>query len=596
MQSLNNMKLENESYNIKDTLGYLLELLSFKAHPHKILLVLGREACFPKEVTGDKVKFEMLMIEMLVYLIEHANEGEIKVLANMKCPDAMGFVLSFEILAKKNEHINRNELEKTFVAKEPPQKLYRTHGLHISNCRTLLQLLKGTIEIIDHDPSTVKLSIELPFANRDPSKEVASVPKLGIYETEKINEYTIRWLSKRITLPSNVADSVRPIEYPAIPMSPAPRPTERFSLRNVKGTPGSRKTLISEDLVKKKMIERITKKSGGADTPQPGSSAIMSEESKGENSGQNSVDDLRKKTSDPSAEVNGNGKAELTPPSANKHEVSKKSGFYRDPTAPVTEFPVEAAMARVGEKEKAVPDQKEKGIKAGIKTAFEQGEIVNEKVVPPVEEEKKRSVLDIKKEVEEIMNDQDYEQYALQLVQNSVGEDIQDGVNRIPSIETPISIKSKGSPRAGNECHRRVDSKGPYTPSISPGHPFPCILQTSKQLAAKREERKVKPSQIQKSHTANYQSKINKMRTRKKWQKVLISPEEKPEDIKRKTPKVLIVEDNQFVVLPIQTTLKRNRIEYDLAKNGLMAVDRYNQAMKESYAFNEINDLGKFIV
>ena len=58
----------------------------------------------------------------------------------------------------------------------------------------------------------------------------------------------------------------------------------------------------------------------------------------------------------------------------------------------------------------------------------------------------------------------------------------------------------------------------------------------------------------------------------------------KAEEENEKKPKVLIVEDNGFNVLPIQRTLARNHIEYDLAINGLMAVDRYNQSMKEGYS------------
>jgi CheY-like chemotaxis protein len=54
------------------------------------------------------------------------------------------------------------------------------------------------------------------------------------------------------------------------------------------------------------------------------------------------------------------------------------------------------------------------------------------------------------------------------------------------------------------------------------------------------------------------------------------------QNVKTKGAKVLIVEDNHFNILPIKNTLNRNRIKFDWAKNGLMAVDRYTQAMKDS--------------
>jgi len=73
----------------------------------------------------------------------------------------------------------------------------------------------------------------------------------------------------------------------------------------------------------------------------------------------------------------------------------------------------------------------------------------------------------------------------------------------------------------------------------------------------------------------------SKSKVKRKWGKDLLPGVDKIDGVRGKTPKVLIVEDNVFNVLPIQATLKRNHIEYDLAKNGLMAVDRYNQSLKE---------------
>lgn len=84
-----------------------------------------------------------------------------------------------------------------------------------------------------------------------------------------------------------------------------------------------------------------------------------------------------------------------------------------------------------------------------------------------------------------------------------------------------------------------------------------------------------------KDSTEHYQNAILRLNPRKLWKK--------RDDIKNNSrglkavrPKVLIVEDNQFNVLPMQTILKRNHIEFDWAKNGLMAVDKYEQAMKDS--------------
>ncbi len=73
------------------------------------------------------------------------------------------------------------------------------------------------------------------------------------------------------------------------------------------------------------------------------------------------------------------------------------------------------------------------------------------------------------------------------------------------------------------------------------------------------------------------------MKSTRRWKRVAGQNEDKAGDTREKVLKVLIVEDNGFNVLPIQSTLKKFHISYDLAKNGLMAVDRYNDTMKEGY-------------
>ena len=83
--------------------------------------------------------------------------------------------------------------------------------------------------------------------------------------------------------------------------------------------------------------------------------------------------------------------------------------------------------------------------------------------------------------------------------------------------------------------------------------------------------------------TKNYQLRIIELNHKTIWKKVFASEGNKANKNKCNIPKVLIVEDNQFNVLPIKATLDRNKIDYNLAKNGLMAVDRYDQIMKESY-------------
>lgn len=77
-----------------------------------------------------------------------------------------------------------------------------------------------------------------------------------------------------------------------------------------------------------------------------------------------------------------------------------------------------------------------------------------------------------------------------------------------------------------------------------------------------------------------YQRKVARLDSRKKWHRPVQRLGKRTGSLQDKAKKVLIVEDNKFNILPIQTTLKRNRIPYDIATNGFMAVERYTKAME----------------
>ena len=257
MQCLNDTKLETECYNIIDSLYYIMELLAVKSQSRKVSLVLGSEACFPKEVSGDRIKFEMLITGLLDYLIEHSSESEIKLSAKLKNPDAMGFLLSFEIIASKNEEINAKSLEKIYACKD------KKYTLDLSNCKAIINKLKGNAEFIDNDESnSLKVYIELPFANRDSSKELMPIPRLNIYETEKMNEYTVRWLPKPV-----VVHEIKQPDLVKLISSPSLKQSDRQIFKSDVGKRIS-KLSPSEDLVKKGVMARL-KNEPVAETPQP---------------------------------------------------------------------------------------------------------------------------------------------------------------------------------------------------------------------------------------------------------------------------------------------------------------------------------------
>lgn len=86
---------------------------------------------------------------------------------------------------------------------------------------------------------------------------------------------------------------------------------------------------------------------------------------------------------------------------------------------------------------------------------------------------------------------------------------------------------------------------------------------------------------FKKDYTEHYQNTILRLNPKKIWKKRDNASVHYSRDFLGTGPKVLIVEDNQFNVFPIKKTLNRNHINFDWAKNGLEAVEKYNETMKE---------------
>lgn len=85
---------------------------------------------------------------------------------------------------------------------------------------------------------------------------------------------------------------------------------------------------------------------------------------------------------------------------------------------------------------------------------------------------------------------------------------------------------------------------------------------------------------LQGEKTGEYQRMVEKLSKRKRWCKSARVNSEGGISLQNRAKKVLIVEDSQFNIMPIQAKLKRCKIPFDVANNGFMALERYSKAME----------------
>lgn len=197
MMKLNNIKFENESFSILSDLSYLMELLTLKAANNNIKLVLTQEACFPSDVTGDRIKYENIMFTILDYLIANNKEQDIKLSAKLKNPIDTGYMLGFEFEFQpdKNPSQISEILNNLFSGKLASTD--NTFPFQLQNCFYLITSLKGTAEVAELANNKIVIHIDLPFDSRDTSKELVEIKKLSIYDISKLNEYTLTWTTKK---------------------------------------------------------------------------------------------------------------------------------------------------------------------------------------------------------------------------------------------------------------------------------------------------------------------------------------------------------------------------------------------------------------
>lgn len=197
MQSFNNMKMEKTQFVIIEQLAYIMELFYIKADGKKIKLILKCEACLPKEVCGPRDMLELIIATILDYFIAQSVEGtEFTLLADLRSATQEGYLVSFDFMFQQPSEVTLETLQK--LLKPEPEVNYALPNspLPIRQCESIVKHLGGSLEITETERNKYKLHTELPFENRDNSKELFLIPQLGIFQTVKQSELVTTWTKK----------------------------------------------------------------------------------------------------------------------------------------------------------------------------------------------------------------------------------------------------------------------------------------------------------------------------------------------------------------------------------------------------------------
>jgi len=245
MICLKNIKEELASYNVSDSIEYLLEILNYKALANDTILSYCKEPGFSGELLGDKTRLELLIMELLIYLVSNTKKGEIKVMARIKHIDDLGrFVLGFDLIVTKSENVNCEKVKRILHKKnEDDFCLYET----------LMELLKANIEVVEKDENNIKVGIEVPFKNLDETYHMKTT-KLCFYDAVKIDKNTIKWIIKKPAVDAQ-SDSAKTLRKYANTLSPllTSRGTEILHKMSVENT----KQLEEQNRMRQELMARL---------------------------------------------------------------------------------------------------------------------------------------------------------------------------------------------------------------------------------------------------------------------------------------------------------------------------------------------------
>ena len=190
---------EMESFDITKHLSYFLDFYSIPAYEKGITLTLKTDPCFPKEITGEKNKFEFILSSILTHLIANTSRGkEIILEARLKNPSEDGLLLSFEFCCPISTSITPRLLDSAIGDTSPTDlisvpEFITKWGLAFVQCRPIIKWLKGDIEIVELSGNKAGIYLDIPFQNYNGSSQIEPKGAIGFFQTKKINQYTTQW-------------------------------------------------------------------------------------------------------------------------------------------------------------------------------------------------------------------------------------------------------------------------------------------------------------------------------------------------------------------------------------------------------------------
>ena len=157
---------EHVSFDIDKTLDEIVKIYSLRANEKNLTLELIKDPQLPKEVIGDPVRLNQILLNLLSNAIKFTNEGGIKITINVLPKTEKQMNLEFIIsdtgigIPKEKHAIIFESYEQ--VASDTTRK-YGGSGLGLTISKSLIELQGGSLTFISDSGKGTTFAFVLPF-------------------------------------------------------------------------------------------------------------------------------------------------------------------------------------------------------------------------------------------------------------------------------------------------------------------------------------------------------------------------------------------------------------------------------------------------
>jgi PAS domain S-box-containing protein len=162
------MDIEEISFNLKDIVENVCEILSVRAEDKGLQLLCNIESSIPQRIIGDPNRIRQIFLNLIGNAIKFTDKGEVSVRAEVRDKIKNGLLINFSVSDTGIGISEENQVkifQKFTQADSSTTRQYGGTGLGLSICQSLIELMGGRIWIESEEGKGSTFNFTIHFGN-----------------------------------------------------------------------------------------------------------------------------------------------------------------------------------------------------------------------------------------------------------------------------------------------------------------------------------------------------------------------------------------------------------------------------------------------